>query len=34
MLNTDKAKVMTTEAQPPLFLSTPAGLKIGIIDQK
>ena len=34
ILNTDKTKVMTTtEAQPPSFLSTPAGLKIEILDQ-
>ena len=32
VLNTDKTKVMTTEAQPPSFLSTPAGLKIDILD--
>ena len=30
VLNTAKTKVMTTEAQPPSFLSTPAGLQIEI----
>ena len=34
VLNTDKTKVMTTEAQPPPFLSTPAGLQIEILDQQ
>ena len=34
VLNTDKSKVMTTEAQPPSVLSTPAGLQIEILDQK
>ena len=34
VLNTDKTKVMTTEAQPPSFLLTPAGLKIEILNQK
>ena len=34
VLNTDKTKVMTTEAQPPSFLSTPAGLQIEILDQQ
>ena len=34
ILNTDETKVMTTEAQPPSFLSTPAGLNIEILDQK
>ena len=29
---TNKTEVMTTEAQPPSFLSTPAGLKIEIFD--
>ena len=31
VLNIDKTKVMTTEAQPPSFLSTPAGLQIEIL---
>ena len=34
VLNTDKTKVMTTDAQTPSFLSIPTGLKIDILDQK
>ena len=34
VLNTDKTKVMPTEAQPPSLLSTPAGLRIEILDQQ
>jgi len=34
VLNTDKTKVMTTEAPPPSVLSTPAWLKIEMFDQK
>ena len=30
----NKTKVMTTEAQPPSFLSTPAGLQIEILEQQ
>ena len=33
-LNTDKTKVMPTEAQPPSFLSTPAGLRVEILDHQ
>ena len=33
VLNTDKTKVMTPEAQPRSFLSITAGLQIEILDQ-
>ena len=33
VLNTDKTKVMTPEAQPRSFLSSTAGLQIEILDQ-